>query len=51
MKPEAHPSKIEAAIELEIPLIIVKRPIIPEIENEIVFKDIDDLLKNIIQFT
>jgi precorrin-6A/cobalt-precorrin-6A reductase len=41
-------SKIAAANELEIPLIIVKRPIIREMENESVFKDIDHLLKNIV---
>jgi precorrin-6A/cobalt-precorrin-6A reductase len=41
------PSKIEAAIELGIPIIIVKRPIIHEIEKMIVFNDIDDLMKNI----
>ena len=40
-------SKIAAAAELEIPLIIVKRPIIPEMESESVFKDIDQLLKDI----
>jgi precorrin-6A/cobalt-precorrin-6A reductase len=43
------PSKIAAAKELEIPLILVKRPVIPEMENETVFKDIDHLIKNIIQ--
>jgi precorrin-6A/cobalt-precorrin-6A reductase len=32
----------------EIPLIIVKRPIIREMENESVFKDIDHLLKYIV---
>jgi len=41
-------SKITAATELEIPLIIVKRPIIPEMESESVFKDIDQLLKDIV---
>ena len=43
------PSKIAAAKELEIPLIVVKRPIIPEMENEMIFNDIDHLIKNIIQ--
>ncbi|MFZ0441147.1 MAG: precorrin-6A reductase [Methanobacterium sp.] len=43
------PSKIEAAKELEIPLIIVKRPIIPEMENEMVFSDINHLVKSIMQ--
>lgn len=42
-------SKMAAAIELEIPIIIVKRPIIPELENEMVFNDIDILVENIIQ--
>jgi precorrin-6A/cobalt-precorrin-6A reductase len=41
------PSKIEAAIELEIPIIIIKRPIIHEIENSMVFNSIDDLINNI----
>ncbi len=40
--------KIAAAAELEIPLILVKRPIIHEMENESIFKDIDPLIKNII---
>ena len=31
------PSKIEAAIKLEIPVIVVKRPIISELENKMVF--------------
>ncbi|HEX7467453.1 MAG TPA: precorrin-6A/cobalt-precorrin-6A reductase, partial [Methanobacterium sp.] len=42
-------SKIAAANELEIPLIIVKRPIIPEMENEMVFNDINHLVKSIMQ--
>ncbi len=42
-------SKIKAAIELEIPIIIVKRPVIPELENEIIFTDLDLLVRNIIQ--
>ncbi len=42
------PSKIAAAIELKIPIILVKRPIISELENETVFNDMDDLLKKVI---
>ena len=41
-------SKIAAAIELKIPIILVKRPIISELENEKVFNDMDDLLKKVI---
>ncbi len=44
------PSKIAAAVELEIPIIIVKRPIIPEMQNEMVFTDVDALVENIIRF-
>ncbi len=42
------PSKIAAAIELKIPIILVKRPTIPELENEIIFNDMNDLLKRVI---
>jgi precorrin-6A/cobalt-precorrin-6A reductase len=38
------PSKIAAAVDLNIPIIIVKRPIIHELENEMIFDDIDILL-------
>ena len=44
------PSKIAAAAELKIPIIVVKRPIIPELETEMVFNDIDNLLRNVINF-
>jgi precorrin-6A/cobalt-precorrin-6A reductase len=39
--------KTAAAVELEIPIIIVKRPKIPELEREIVFNDVADLMENI----
>jgi len=42
-------SKISAAIELKIPIIIVKRPSIPELENEMIFTEIDLMIENIIQ--
>jgi precorrin-6A/cobalt-precorrin-6A reductase len=42
------PFKIEAAMSLKIPIIIVKRPKILELENEIIFKDVDDLVDNIL---
>ena len=42
-------SKVAAAIELEIPIIIVKRPTIPELENQMIFTDIDILVENIIK--
>ncbi len=42
------PSKIAAAVELEIPIIIVKRPKIPELETEMVFTDVDILVENIL---
>jgi precorrin-6A/cobalt-precorrin-6A reductase len=44
------PSKIAAALEFEIPIIIVKRPVIPELEGEMVFTDLDVLVENIINF-
>ena len=44
------PSKIEAAIELGIPIIIVVRPEVPELENETVFNDIDDICDEIMFF-
>lgn len=40
-------SKLDAAMDLNIPTIIVKRPVIDELENEIVFTNTDDLIKNI----
>ncbi|MCE7699460.1 MAG: precorrin-6A reductase [Methanobacterium paludis] len=44
------PSKIEAAIELRIPIIIVVRPEVSELENESVFSSIDDLCDEIMFF-
>lgn len=43
-------SKIDAAMDLNIPTIIVKRPVIDELENEMVFTNIEDLTKNINDF-
>lgn len=40
-------SKMAAAIELNIPIIIVQRPKIFELENEMIFTEIDILVKNI----
>jgi precorrin-6A/cobalt-precorrin-6A reductase len=40
-------SKIAAAIELKIPIIIVKRPVISELENERIFNDINDMVNYI----
>ena len=45
------PSKISAAIELKIPIILVKRPTIPELEKEIIFSDMDNLLKSVVDQT
>ena len=45
------PSKIAAAVELKIPIIIVKRPVIPELETMVVFKDMDKLLKTILSLS
>ena len=42
------PFKIDAAISLEIPIIIVKRPKILELENKIVFNNVDDLVDKIL---
>lgn len=36
-------TKIEAAIDLEIPIIIVKRPIVNEIKNETTFNNIENI--------
>lgn len=38
------PSKLEAAIELGIPVVVVTRPEVPELENQLVFGDVDQLL-------
>lgn len=43
-------SKIDAATDLNIPTIIVKRPVINELENERVFTNIEDLTTNIREF-
>lgn len=43
-------SKIDAAMEVGIPTIIVKRPVIDELENEIVFTNMEDLTKHIREF-
>jgi precorrin-6A/cobalt-precorrin-6A reductase len=45
------PSKISAAEELKIPIIVVKRPIIPELETEKVFNDIDNLLSSVMNLS
>ncbi len=42
------PSKINAALELGIPVVMVARPIISEINKKTVFNNINDLLKEII---
>lgn len=39
------PSKIEAAMELEIPVIMVMRPEVPELADKIVKHNIDDVYK------
>lgn len=38
------PSKLEAAIELGIPVVVVTRPEVPELENQLVFGDVNQLL-------
>jgi len=45
------PSKISAAVELKIPIILVKRPIIHELETEMVFSDLDNLLQSIMNLS
>jgi precorrin-6A/cobalt-precorrin-6A reductase len=45
------PSKITAAVELKIPIILVKRPIISELKTMIVFNDMDKLLKMILSLS
>ena len=37
-------SKVEAASQLKIPVVMVKRPEIPSLENAITFSDIDELM-------
>jgi precorrin-6A/cobalt-precorrin-6A reductase len=41
-------SKIAAAADLKIPIIIVKRPIIQELVKEMIFNDIDNLLRAVL---
>ncbi|MEN6574156.1 precorrin-6A reductase [Methanobacterium aggregans] len=38
------PSKIDAALELGIPVVVVTRPEVPELKNEKVFGDVNQLL-------
>ena len=38
------PSKLEAALELGIPVVVVTRPEVPELENHLVFGDVNQLL-------
>ncbi len=45
------PSKISAAVELKIPIILVKRPIILELEKEMIFRDMDNLLKSVMKLS
>jgi precorrin-6A/cobalt-precorrin-6A reductase len=45
------PSKIEAALELGIPVVMVMRPIVSEIDKKTVFNNVNDLLQEIINFT
>lgn len=42
-------SKLDAAIGLKIPTIIVKRPVIIELKNETVYTNIQDLTKKIVE--
>jgi precorrin-6A/cobalt-precorrin-6A reductase len=42
------PEKIEAALEVGVPLIIVERPEIPELYSENVHKSVEELVKEII---
>lgn len=42
------PSKIEAALELEIPVIVVLRPEISELNQEKVSSSVDDMIKEIV---
>lgn len=41
------PEKMEAAIELEIPVVMVMRPIVRELKDELVFGNIDDVLQEL----
>lgn len=42
------PSKIQAALELEIPVVLVMRPEISELQKEKVFNDLDDLCRDLL---
>ena len=42
------PSKIEAALELGIPVVMVMRPLVSEINKKTVFNNVNDLLQEII---
>jgi len=44
------PSKIEAALELGIPVIIVSRPEVPELKKEKVSSSVDELLEELVFF-
>jgi precorrin-6A/cobalt-precorrin-6A reductase len=41
------PSKIEAALELGIPVIVVSRPEVPDLDKEKVSSSVDELLENL----
>lgn len=38
------PSKIDAALELGIPVVVVTRPTVPELQNQMVFGDLNQVL-------
>ena len=42
------PSKIEAALELGIEIVLVTRPVVSELKNEEIFTDIDKLYYNLL---
>ena len=44
------PSKIEAARKLDIPVVVVKRPKISELENKMIFSDIEGIVNQIKNF-
>jgi precorrin-6A/cobalt-precorrin-6A reductase len=44
------PSKIEAARKLDIPVVVVKRPKISELENKMIFSDIEGIVNHIKTF-
>jgi len=44
-------SKIEAALELGIPVVMVMRPIASEINNKTIFNNVNDLFTEIIQYS